>query len=431
MVKAELPFVKGMVLFPISNAAEVAKPIGLPALSILPDSSEIVLLPMSRIPEAPKLMTVPSMVTPGPPAEIVVPSIEKDVGLAVKVSPPTVYTLLDGSTILLLPMSRIPERSKLIRVPSMLTPEPPAEMMVPSIENAVGLGVKILPPTVYAGLGASEIVPLQLLRIPEDPKLTIVPSMVTPGPPAEIVMPSTGKAVGLGLKTWFPTVYAVGVGKAASRPREMVLLPILKRPEGPKLTIVPSTVAPGPPADIVVPSMENAVGLGVKTWAPMVYAVGETSLTGRDIVLPPISKMPEDPNLIGDPSTVIPGPPAEMVVPSIEKAVGLGVKISPPTVSAVGEGPKAAMALAGAATVIAGAPGTNFWSPSKNCDALFAVITRLPRVNTGRTGPAVLGMATVLPPTITALPSVGTLIRVPETVMAAAPGTSVRPPRTY
>ena len=200
---------------------------------------------------------------------------------------------------------------------------------------------------------------LPISRIPEDPNLTIVPSMVTPGPPAEMIVPSIGKAPGLGVKIWFPTVYAVGVGEAASRPRMMVLLPILKRPEGPKLTIVPSIVAPGPPAEIVVPSIENTVGLGVKTWAPIVYAVFETSLTGRDIVLPPISKMPEDPNLIGVPSTVIPGPPAEMVIPSIEKAVGLGVKTSPPTVSAVGEGPKAVTALAGAATVIAGAPGTN------------------------------------------------------------------------
>lgn len=137
-----------MVLFSISNTAEVAKPIGLPALPVLPDSSEIMLLPISRIPEAPKLTTVPSTVTPGPPAEIVVPSIEKAVGLGVKVSPPTVYTLLGGREILLLPMSRIPEVSKLTRVPSMLTPEPPAEMMVPSIEKAVGLAVKISPPTV-------------------------------------------------------------------------------------------------------------------------------------------------------------------------------------------------------------------------------------------------------------------------------------------
>ena len=205
----------------------------------------------------------------------------------------------------------------------------------------------------------------------------------------------------------------------------MVLLPIFNIPEGPKLTIVESTIAPGPPAEIVVPSMENAVGLGVKTWPPMVYAVGEASLTGRDIMLPPMFKMPDGPRLIDVPSTVTPGPPAEMVVPSIEKAVGLGVNTSLPTVSAVGEGPNAATALAGAATVIAGAPGTNVWSPTRNCDALFAVMTWLPKVITGRTGLAALGIATVLPPTTTAFPSVGTLIGVPEIVMAAAPGTSV------
>ena len=137
-----------MVPFPISNTPKVAKLIGLPIVPALPDGSEIVLLPISRIPEAPKLTIVPSMVTPGPPAEIVVPSIEKAVGLGVKVSPPTVYTLLGCSKILLLPISKIPDVSKLTRVPSILTPEPPAEMMVPSIENAVGLGVKTFPPTV-------------------------------------------------------------------------------------------------------------------------------------------------------------------------------------------------------------------------------------------------------------------------------------------
>ena len=137
-----------MVPFPISNTPKVAKLIGLPIVSALPDGSEIMILPISRIPEAPKLTTVPSMVTPGPPAEIFAPSIEKAVGLGIKDSPPTVYTLLGGSKILLLPISKIPEVSKLTRVPSMLTPDPPAEMMVPSIENAVGLGVKILPPTI-------------------------------------------------------------------------------------------------------------------------------------------------------------------------------------------------------------------------------------------------------------------------------------------
>ena len=137
-----------MVPFPICNTPKVAKLIGLPIVSALPDGSEIVLLPISRIPEAPKLTTVPSMVTPGPPAEIVVPSIEKAVGLGVNISPPTVYTLSGFSKILLLPISNNPEVSKLTRVPSMLTPEPPAEIMMPSIENAVGFGVKILPPTV-------------------------------------------------------------------------------------------------------------------------------------------------------------------------------------------------------------------------------------------------------------------------------------------
>ena len=137
-----------MVLFSISNAPKVGKLVGLPRVSALPDGSKIMLVPISRIPEAPKLTTVPSIVTPEPPAEIVVPSIEKAVGLGVNVSPPMVYTLFGDSKILLLPISRIPEVSRLTQVPPMLTPGPPAEMVVPSIENAVGLGVNNWPPTV-------------------------------------------------------------------------------------------------------------------------------------------------------------------------------------------------------------------------------------------------------------------------------------------
>ena len=51
---------------------------------------------MSRTPDACKLTGVPEIVTPGPPAEMVVPSIEKATGFAVKTCPATVNTD-DGS----------------------------------------------------------------------------------------------------------------------------------------------------------------------------------------------------------------------------------------------------------------------------------------------------------------------------------------------
>ena len=37
-----------------------------------------------------------------------------------------------------------------------------------------------------------------MTKLPDDPKLTGFPAIVTPGPPAEIVVPAIGNAVGFG-----------------------------------------------------------------------------------------------------------------------------------------------------------------------------------------------------------------------------------------
>ena len=50
----------------------------------------------------------------------------------------------------------------------------------------------------------------------------------------------------------------------------------------------------------------------------------------RSTVLVPMIKVPEDWRLMTVPSTVIAGPPAEMVVPAIESADIAGVLVSPP-----------------------------------------------------------------------------------------------------
>lgn len=47
---------------------------------------------------------------------------------------------------------------------------------------------------------------------PEGCKLIDVPSIVTPGPPAHIVVPAIKKLVGLGVTTRFPIVMALGAG---------------------------------------------------------------------------------------------------------------------------------------------------------------------------------------------------------------------------
>lgn len=44
-----------------------------------------------------------------------------------------------------------------------------------------------------------------------------------------------------------------------------MLVPMTSLPEGPKLTNVPEIVTPGPPAERVVPATENADGFGVNT----------------------------------------------------------------------------------------------------------------------------------------------------------------------
>ena len=46
------------------------------------------------------------------------------------------------------PISRTPLLSRLMGVPEMVTPLPPAVIVCPSMENAEGLAVKTWPPTV-------------------------------------------------------------------------------------------------------------------------------------------------------------------------------------------------------------------------------------------------------------------------------------------
>lgn len=50
----------------------------------------------------------------------------------------------------------------------------------------------------------------------------------------------------------------------------MVLEPRSSVPDGWRVMIVPSSVTAGPPAERVVPAMENAEGLGVNVWSAMV-----------------------------------------------------------------------------------------------------------------------------------------------------------------
>ena len=88
------------------------------------------------------------------------------------------------------------------------------------------------------------------------------------------------------------------------------------------------------------------------------------------VVLLPMSKTPDACKLIGVPDIVTPGPPAEMVVPSIEKSVGFAVKTCPATVNTDNEGPGVNK---DPGTTMPDAPGVNVWVPITYAPALLAV----------------------------------------------------------
>ena len=54
-----------------------------------------------------------------------------------------------------------------------------------------------------------------MTRPPDGCKDTGVPAIVTADPPGVIVVPARDIAVGLAVKTWFPTVYTWAGGDAA------------------------------------------------------------------------------------------------------------------------------------------------------------------------------------------------------------------------
>ena len=88
-------------------------------------------------------------------------------------------------------------------------------------------------------------------------------------------------------------------------------------------------------------------------------------------VLFPTSKTPDAPKLILVPETVTPEPPAEMAVPSIENAVGFAVKTCPATVKIEGGGAGASSKDPG--TTIPDEPGVTVWLPMTYAPALLAV----------------------------------------------------------
>ncbi len=137
-----------------------------------------------------------------------------------------------------------------------------------------------------------------------------VPETVMPGPPGEMVLPSIARPLCVAVKTSPSTVKIEALGG-----RVTVLVPMM-RSEDPRETGVPEIVTPDPPGVSVVPAIEKPVGFAVKLCPATVKMDGEGEVGGNVIVVD-----------TGVPETVTPGPPGVSVVPAIENPVGIAVKL--------------------------------------------------------------------------------------------------------
>ena len=103
-----------------------------------------------------------------------------------------------------------------------------------------------------------------------------VPGFVVPAPPAEKVVPVTAEVVGFGVISAVSTACVVSrvcTVVLAMLAMLTILVPIFRIPDASRRIGVPAIVTPGPPAEIMVLVMGNAIQLGVKTWPPTLYAV--------------------------------------------------------------------------------------------------------------------------------------------------------------
>lgn len=98
------------------------------------------------------------------------------------------------------------------------------------------------------------------------------PGRVTPAAPAVSVIPSTTTMEEDSALTSNPSISISDDGNVDEGvvKSEIVLEPMSKIPDGCRLMTVPSTVAVDPPAERKVLAMGNAEGFGVKIWPAMV-----------------------------------------------------------------------------------------------------------------------------------------------------------------
>ena len=109
---------------------------------------------------------------------------------------------------------------------------------------------------------AKRAVPISKVEPPAS-RLATVPEIVIPGAAALSVTPLSTTREDC---TWTSKPSISTPGETGDVRSGIVLEPITRVPDWLRLMMVPSTVAAGPPTEIVIPAMENAEGFGVNFW---------------------------------------------------------------------------------------------------------------------------------------------------------------------
>ena len=112
---------------------------------------------------------------------------------------------------------------------------------------------------------------------------------------------------------------------------------MIREPKGFSEMGVLSMVMPGPPADNVVPATENLVGFAVKVWLPTAKT-DDGENPARVVVVLPTINTPDGPRLTVVPATNTGGPPARTVVPDPTRSAPSAVNCWAPKVKTAARG---------------------------------------------------------------------------------------------
>lgn len=202
---------------------------------------------------------------------------------------------------MLLPMIKCPEEARLMEVPEMIVPAPPADSIVSSMLNADGLAVNAFPATVKT----AEVAVTALW--------SLISAML--------------------LEPWLTILDASEIAVLAGSPLWPFSGMTMSRPDGASDKIVCASVSGCPPTERVVPPIVTAEGSEmVIAWPAALITVESRAADCTGTMLDPIMR-PDEPMESNVPAIFTAGPPAEMVVPPTEISdEGFAVIVDPSAV---------------------------------------------------------------------------------------------------